>query len=243
MRSLHFTPAYLQKSERRTIFGLKYRQMLKDNPQTATVGDEDIPLQWIDRRNDIPNRTKLLGRTIDLMAQGEGKDWQNLPALMTGLKGSKAVPDEQTMSMIVRKAVRAGRVGVIVQCLQQSEHTGVTLKREEVLEKVIWGLHDVAQMNDWSEEAVQKALKSAKQVSLMLEMEEHGGGRFMRKRDPRTRPEVVGVFLELAAVYAYKHQDGKDVDGSVSVYAERLMGCIGGQAQVRSISAFAILMV
>ncbi|KAK4542289.1 hypothetical protein LTR36_006942 [Oleoguttula mirabilis] len=233
MRSKHFTPAYLHASERRLIFGTKNRQTLADNPQTVTVGDEDIELQWLDRRNDIPNRTTLFHRAIDLMAAGtDSKAWSNLPSLLAGLKGAGAKVEEKMMGKVVRKAVGAGRIAIVVQCLQQGGHTGMTLQSEQILEHVIWGLHMTAQRDgEWSEEAVLKALKAANQLGLLLETEEHGGGRYLREHDPRRRAEVLGVFLELAAVHAYKFQGGKDVDGKVKIYAERLLGCIDGAAQ------------
>ncbi|KAK5120812.1 hypothetical protein LTR85_005879 [Meristemomyces frigidus] len=231
MRNKHFTPAYLHASERRLIFGTKNKQTLADNPQTVTIGDEEVELQWMDRRKEIPNRTKLFHKAIDLMAAGEGKDWNNLPNLLAGLKHAGAKAEEKMMGKAVRKAVSAGRIGAIVQCLQQGEYTGMTLDIDEVLENVIWGLHVTAQREGWSEEGVLKALKAANQVGLLLETEEHGGGRHLREHDPRRRPEVLGAFLELAAVYAYKFQGAKDVDGKVKTYADRLLGCIDGAAQ------------
>ena len=235
MRTKHFIPAYLHKIERRLIFGTKNRQTLEDNPQTIPIGGEDIPLQWMDRRKEVPNRTKLLHKAIDLMAvEGESKDWLNLPALLTGLRHAHATPGPRAMGKIVRKAVEAGRMGSIVLCLQQANHTGMRLDVEEVLEGVVWGLHVTAQRDGWSEESTLKALKAANQVALLLESEEHGGGRHLRQNDPRQRPEVLGVFLELAAVHAYRYLDAKDVDGKVKTYAARLLGCIDGATQVRS---------
>lgn len=37
---------------------------------------------------------------------------------------------------------------------------------------------------------------------------------------------MVAVFLELAAVYSFKHQDGADADGKVKAYTERLLACL-----------------
>lgn len=233
MRTKHFVPAALHAPDRRLIFGTKHRQTLADNPQTVTVGDEDITLQWIDRRTEIPNRRKLFHQAIALMAEagrGEegGKEWANLPNLLIGLRGKV---EGRGMGKVVRKAVEAGRIGIVVQCLQQGAATGMTLDSEDVLENVMWGLHATAQRDGWTEEGVSKALKAANQVALLLETEEHGGGRLLSERDPRQRPEVLGVFLELVAVQAYRFQNGQDVDGKVKAYTERLLGCIDGAAQ------------
>ena len=234
IRTKHITPSYLRESERRLIFGTKFRQTLADNPQVATVGEEEVPLEWMDRTREIPNRTRLLNQAVDLMAQAESKDWQNLPALLTGLSYARSVPGEKRMERIVRKAVLAGRLDIVVQCLQQGEHSGMNLQVEGVLERSLWGLHHLAQTNEWGKEAMSKAMVYAQKLSNLMETKHHGGGWFLRQNDPRRRPEVIGVFLELAAVYAYKHLDGKDVDGSVMMYAERLMDCIHGKTQARA---------
>lgn len=227
MRTKHFIPAYVSKPERRLIFGTKNRQNLLDNPPTVSIGDEDIKLEWIDRLREIPNRTKLAHRALSLMAEGEAQGWMNLPALLTGLKKANKEPlSSELMEKVVRKAISCGRIGPVVQCLQQSHLTGMTLKREEVLQHVVCGLHATAQKDGWTQEATAKALKLANQVALMLEDEEHGGERHLRPHDPRQRPEILGVFLELAAVNAYKHQAGRDVGGKVKSYADRFMSCI-----------------
>ncbi len=166
------------------------------------------------------------------MTQGESKDWANLPALLIGMKSTGAKMEGGAMGRVVRKANNAGRLGAVIQCLQQVEHTGLTLKDEAVLSHVMWALHDLAQRDAWSAEATEKAMKWASLVGLLLETEEHGGGKTRRAGDSRQRPEVIGVVLELAAVRAYKHQGGKDIDGKVKMYTERLLACIGDQAQV-----------
>ena len=190
----------------------------------------------MDRRTDIPSRKKLIRQALNLMEKsgGDRKAWSNLPLMLVGLTHMDVKLDEKTMEMIVRRAVNAGRVDIIIQCLEQSRFTGMTLKREEVLRNVIWGLHSQAQRHNWSASAVHKGLAEARQLSLMLEAEEHGTGKVLARDDPRQRPEIIGVFLELAAVNAYKHQDKTDKGGVVAAYTTRLLSCIGEKAQPMS---------
>jgi hypothetical protein len=218
------------------IFGTKNRKLLEDNPQTVEISDEEIQLQWMDRRRDIPSRKGLIRQAVNLMEKsgGDRKAWSNLPPMLVGLAHIGVIVDEKMMEMIVRKAVNAGRLDIIIQCLEQSRFTGMTLKREEVLRNVIWGLHSQAQRNNWSASAVHKALAEARQLALMLEAEEHGTGRALTRDDPRQRPEIIGVFLELAAVNAYKHQDKTDKGGVLAAYTTRLLSCIGEKSQPRS---------
>ncbi|KAK3073348.1 hypothetical protein LTR53_005144 [Teratosphaeriaceae sp. CCFEE 6253] len=249
LRTQHLIPAYLRPPERRLIFGNKNRQLLADNPRNTVIGGEEIPLQWIDRRTEIPARRRMFVEAVESMvkAGADGKAWQNLPALLTGMKDlGRGTPEskagqrrsmagnslgEGSLGKVVRKASAAGRMGIVVQCLNQVAQTGLSLKHNEVLEPVLWGLRDAAAADDWSEANMDKADRLAEEILGMLEMEAHGGGKTMRPRDARRRPEVVAAFLELTAVRAYKFQDGKDTDGTVRMYVERLLSCIGKNPQ------------
>ncbi|KAI6959097.1 hypothetical protein KC367_g9110 [Hortaea werneckii] len=231
MRSTHFIPGYLPKQERRMILGRKYRQQLQDNPVTVNVADEEVNLEWLDREKDIPNRTDLFHRAIDLMASTN--NWTNLPSLLTGLKHSGAKLDEKALGKTVRKAASAGRIGIIIQCLQQSTNTGLTLRHEEVLQNVLWALHSTPQLTGWQdEEALLHSLKAANQIALLLETPEHNPyikttkNHILQPHDPRRRPEVLALFLELAAVYSWRFQAGKDTDGKVMTYTSRLLSIL-----------------
>lgn len=224
LREKHFIPAYLRKQERKMIFKQEFRQYLQDNPQTVYLGSEEIQLQWMDAKNDIPARRRLVNQAINLMAEGESSEWQNLPNLLRALnEGVKKPATSAQMEKIVRKAFQSGKFGVVLQCLTQAEKTGMTLKDERVLKSVIFGLHEMAEGSEWSEEVTGRGLRDAHQISLLLEREEHGTGGKLAPNDPRTRPEVLGVFLELAAVYAYKFGGAKDSQGLVKAYAGRLL--------------------
>lgn len=232
LRDKHLVPAALSRSERNLIFKPKNKQLLEDNPQVVTIGGEDIQLQWIDRTHDIISHRDLVPDAVNLMGKGEKRDWNNLPALLVGLHKAKLTPDDRMMGKIIRLATNSGRYGTILQCLHQAPNTGMTMQKEEVLAGVIYGLHHLAQHDGWSEASTSKAIRDANEVAMMLEDEDHGTGKFIRDNDPRRRPEVIGVFLELAAVYAWKFQGGKDVDGKVAAYAERLLSNISKAEQV-----------
>lgn len=172
----------------------------------------------------------MVKKALSLM-QGHD-DWRQLPGLLEGLHKSNSRPDLDFQEKIVRKAIQADQLGVVVICLNRSDLTGLTLKNEGILNLVIWGLHEYAQSAAWEEARVRKAIRYADEIAQMLEAEEHGTGRKIAQNDPRTRPSTIGVYLELAAVAAQKYQGGKDVDGSVRRYAERLMACINDSNQV-----------
>ncbi|KAJ9629787.1 hypothetical protein H2203_002168 [Taxawa tesnikishii (nom. ined.)] len=223
LRSKHFVPAYLNKRQRNLIFKDKFKTELENTPSYATLGEEEIPLEHIDRTRDIPARVPLLQQTVDLMQAPE--DWKQLPAILEGLHKAKAAVKTSFLEKTVRKAIQAGQLRTVLACLQKANATGLSLRNERILRLVIWGLHQEAQTESWDQEHLKKALQYANNVAQLLEQAQHGTGRTVLPNDPRTDPAVIGVYLELAAVNAWKYQDKKDTDGSVMKYAERLMSC------------------
>lgn len=240
MRAKHFIPAYLQPSERKLIFRDKNKQLLADNPQTATIDDEEVPLVWLDRRHEIPARRELTEQAITLMSKGSPKDWQNLPNLLIGIKhcrGRKEI-HPGVLEYSVRKAVAAGQLSILFRCLQQSRATGLSLKNQPNLTRMlVAGVHATASTASWSEEATSRALAEARQLSLLLETDAHGPGRTMKRDDPRRNPNIIGVFLSLAAAHAHLHSTpasaGTDKE-TVKAYVVRLLSTIGDQTQPRS---------
>lgn len=161
----------------------------------------------------------------------EQEDWRQLPGLLEGLHKGDSTPDSDFMQKIVRKAIQADHLGAIINCLNRSALTGMTLKDDAVLNLVMWGMHEHAQNAGWEEERIRKALRYGAEIAQLLEAEEHGSGRKLAPNDPRTRPAVIAVYLELSAVLAKKYQGGSDVDGSVKTYTERLMACFNDANQ------------
>lgn len=231
MRSLYFVPAYLPERERRLIYRPKNKQYLESFPQTYQMGDEDIPLQWIDRQKEIPARKSIINNILRLMREGERREWNNLPSLLEGLQqclrsAGSTKTDKIDFAKIVRLALLSHRMSIVLDCLVKSEKTGLTLQDGDVMGEVFWGLRSIPQKRGWSEGAMNKALEHAKRVANLLETEKHRASHAPNSAsmlDGRARPEVVGVLLELVAVQAYQHFDGQDTDGSVRAYAERLL--------------------
>lgn len=210
------------------------------------LGDEEIPLQWMDRRSEIPARDPLITKAINLMlASGTAGDWaQNLPALLQGLnEGVKKGASSSMMEKIVRKAAEKGALGSVLPCLQQASKTGMSLRDEGVLRSVVWGLRVSASRNGWLKGDVAKSIKDSNAVALLLESKEHGTKSVLAENDPRTRPEILGAWLELVAVYAFKFQEGKDTeDGLVRAYAERLVSRLSdGGVEVSAMRMWLVL--
>lgn len=184
----------------------------------------------MDRRRDIPAKRPLVKKALELMRQPE--DWKQLPSLLEGLAKGDGKSTIDLQEKIIRKAIEADQFSVILRCLRRSHAIGMTLKNDTVLSQVLWGLHRSAQLEDWDEKRLRKAIRQADELAQLLESDDHGAGKKIAENDPRTRPATIGVFLELAAVNSYKFYAGRDQDGSVKRYSDRLMACFQSSNEV-----------
>jgi hypothetical protein len=206
------------------IYKPKYEKLLATEPVTAEIGGEKFTLQHTNARKDVPSMKKALRQIFSLMK--EKKDWDNLPNLLQGLKHvGFQTPTVEWKKMFVRKAAKAGRQEVVLECLRRAEDTGMSLKEPEFVTTVMLSMHKKAVDSDWHEHQTAKALSWAQMVVSLMEDPKHAGSRTLDgENDPRLQPDVIGVLLALAAVRAVKHLESRDVDEKVAEYAARLLG-------------------
>ena len=204
------------------------------------IGGEELQLEHLGGWGVMPNRKKQLQHVLRLLKEGDPNDWNNLPSLLRGLHMMGKDPPPRVKARMVRLATERGRFGVILRCLNGANNTGLTLKDPEVLEQVIWSLRQIAQNGEWNEEATAKAIKDANEVASQLESDVHGTGRHLAQDDPRRSPYVLGIFLELASVYAWRFKGGEDDDGKVKAFADRLLSNIAEGVKVVRINVSAL---
>jgi len=230
MRENVFLPAHLSKPHQALVFGARHRKVLEDDPVTVEVSGESFRLKHIDRTKDQPGTAESLLKLISLMK--DKKDWDNLPIFLEGLRivGRKLKP--QYWEKLVRKAGQAGQQRTILECARRASRTGFVLKDLSLVREVMWWTQHRALSAGWTAQSTKKALTMAEQIADLLEDEKHCGGAFIRASDPRARPEVVGILLQLAAAHA-KLSGGKDKDGKVDIYAKRLLGTLARKANLR----------
>jgi hypothetical protein len=153
----------------------------------------------------------------------ETEHWNNLPRLLEGLKDCKRPLKKDQLQQMIGKAALANRIDIVIECARRVTDTGFRLKEPEVVRSVMWGLHVKAAQSDWAEKETGQALRLGEMVAEMLDDKQHAGGPIVGEDDVRRLPEVVGILLELAAVRASKHLEGKDADGKVATYAARIV--------------------
>ncbi|KXT03486.1 hypothetical protein AC578_1545 [Pseudocercospora eumusae] len=236
LRTKHFLPKYLHKSERRLIESPKNKQYLEENPQTTQIGGEEIELEWIDVAKR-PSEVPLCKKAFQIIFNSKDNSWENLPRLLraiaeTNPKGKGTTPlTRPELERIVRKAVEQSKLSVVLRCLQPNAGTGISLKGPRLVEALIVGVRQTALRSNWEENHVAIALERFQELMSLFEREEHGGGKYLRPGDARRRPEVLGTLLELAAVYTYKHGGGEDTNGVVKTYADRLLSILEADPQ------------
>lgn len=214
-------PSHLTSDQRNLIYKQRNHKSLITDPVIATLDGEEFTLRPINRRQDLPNLRKSLYAAAELM-KTKG-DWDNLPRLLEGLRhgGLKTTPN--ALTILSRKAGSAGRQDVLLECARQVEATGYRLYDSEVVRQTLWWFQAMAVDSKFEAEATKKALAWSEQIFEMMELPQHvGKGVKEGELDPRVQPQSVAILLELAAARASKHLDGKDVDGKVAKYAERL---------------------
>ena len=125
----------------------------------------------------------------------EGRDWQNLPGFLEGLKTAKRKLHPWQIEKMVRRANLAGRQGVVLECLRRVESTGVGLWDDNVVSEVMRGAVMKASQGAWSRDAVEKAAKFARDVWDLLHDPRHAA----KSRAQRARPEIIGILVQLEA--------------------------------------------
>ncbi|PQE08254.1 hypothetical protein CJF31_00009487 [Rutstroemia sp. NJR-2017a BVV2] len=220
-RSKLFLPAHLSEYDKRIIYSPKKSKSLLNDPKNVEIGGEEFRLEYIDRLVDEPQKRAGLRKVLNLMK--ETKHWNNLPRFLEGLKDCKRPLEKDQLQQMIGKAALANRIDIVIECARRVTDTGFRLNEPAVVKSVMWGLHVKAAQSNWAAKETEQALRLGEMVAKMLEDKQHAGGPIAGDDDVRRLPEVIGILLELAAVRASKHLEGKDADGKVATYAARIV--------------------
>ncbi|KAH7054314.1 hypothetical protein B0J12DRAFT_450177 [Macrophomina phaseolina] len=228
-RARLMVPAHLNLAQQHLVYRDAHRARLdpatNPEPYYSTVAGADVALEHLDRQRDIPAHWSVFSRALALAETRA--DWENVGRLLEGLRDAGVVLKDTWVQKFVREAGAKGQMHVVLRALQRAERTGVRLRSADVVERVMWEVRGVAARSGWGEAETDRAVVLAEQVVELMEREEHCGGRRVEKGDLRTLPFVIATPLELAAVQAVRHREGRDEEGLVKAYAERLCVNLG----------------
>ncbi|KAJ9207226.1 hypothetical protein DTO164E3_500 [Paecilomyces variotii] len=213
-----FVPFSLGIQQRKLIFRQKYSGRLEEEPVAVTIGDNE---QFLLRPMDHMTRPRKVEISDVVKLMKTTKDWQNIIPFLIGLRTAKRYLDNDRWEWLMRKAAEADALGIMLECAKQSEKTGLRLNDAGVAGKYFYGLHKKAQAADFKGPATTKALSLAQQAVQLMEAPEHVEHDIAK--DPRRRPAVIGVLLELSAARALNEFEGRDEGDQVASYARRLL--------------------
>ncbi|KUJ17495.1 uncharacterized protein LY89DRAFT_645016 [Mollisia scopiformis] len=228
LREELFLPSHLSDSQLQLVRKYKYRKQLETESTIATIEGEDFKLKPLKMRAQ-PSLTQSVGQALSMMR--EKKDWENVPSLLQGaataMKSHSTLSGEKwtyLLEQVLRRLGKAGRQNVVLECLRRGSDTGLTMSTRNLATRVFTCFGRKAYDNDFNAADTEKALLYAEQAAALMENLEHAGSTSLAgEEDPRLSPEVIGTLLQLAAVRASKHLQGKDEEGKVASYSEKLL--------------------
>jgi len=154
--------------------------------------------------------------------------WANFIGLLEGMKTAGRKWKPWQLERILRIAGDCGMAGIILEAARSAARTGIVLADVQVVREAFWGCRTKAVLEGWSEQGLESAVRYAEQFASLLEEERHAGRERLGDGDPRVQADIIGVVLELVAVKAEKFGQGKDRDGMVRVYVERVVPHLEG---------------
>lgn len=223
IRSRIFLPSHLRTPQRKLVFRKRHHALLRAEPFIVDVADESIQLEPLDATKDIPDSWKSMEQAMDLMRSNSG-DWTNLTGLLAGMHTAGRRFKSWQYEYVVRSAGDAGCGHVVVDAARAARRTGLVLRDLRIVREAFWTCRTKAVQEGWDGRSTAKALGWAEQLAGLLDDSAHCAQVGSTDvRDPRIQPDIIAVVLELAATRAERHLGGKDKDGKVRLYAERLI--------------------
>lgn len=230
-------PEHLTKSQQKLVYKQSSRAKLETEPVEVTIGDVTLPLEFLDR-NKLPDRLRCL---TEVIAKAETTaDWENVVRVVEGYHGAGVLVRPDWYDMVVRNLLENDHGDIVLRALQRVKVTGLRLSNYLVTFRLLRDCHDRAVRSDWDSEETSKALRYAQHVVELMENEEHHAipprkAAKMVQTDWRSRPFVVAVPSELAAVTAQKHSGDVDM---VKTLASRLVYALkqDGDATINSVA-------
>ncbi|KAJ8111963.1 hypothetical protein OPT61_g5567 [Boeremia exigua] len=217
-------PEHLTKEQKNLVFKQKLRGKLETEPVEVTIGDVTLPLEPIDSVIR-PSRWGSLKAAVD--QSKTTADWENVVRILEGYHSAGITAKPRWQEKVVRSLFKNGHHNIVLKALQRVKATGLRLSNPLVTYRVLKSAHDRAANSDWDAEETAKALRYARQIVELMEEEEHHAvqskGTKTAQADCRSRPFVVAVPTELAAIIAHKHDGDVEI---VKTLANRLVNAL-----------------
>lgn len=208
----------------------RHGPLLNDPGVTVTLpNDEDFKLKPM-RLEERPIKKKAIYDIKRILASTTDDDaWNNLIPFLEGMNTAKEPVRTRFLCQIARKAYEQGKYNIPQRCAELAKRTDFRLCYPGLANTIFLECHIRAAAAAFEGDELLAAAKQAEYIALILEREEHCGGRLKQYEvDARKSLVVVGVLLELAAAKAVHRHGSKDVDGTVAGYVAKLLTLTNG---------------
>ncbi|KAH6666881.1 hypothetical protein B0J14DRAFT_659449 [Halenospora varia] len=223
LRIQHILPNYLSKEQNDLVAKLKHKRTLELEPVVANIAGEEFRLEHVDPMTGKANSRDLFFDALALMK--ERKDWENLPLLLEGLhKGNSVLTGRvKFREMICFWCIKAGHVDIILECIRRSADTGMVIDSPKTAMGMMILLTEDAARNNYDSSSTKKALARAEQLMNLMEDPKNAKYYTDAAKDPRIRPELVGIALDLASRLSLCG-DSVGIENKVEDFAKKVLG-------------------
>ncbi|KAH8649639.1 hypothetical protein BGZ60DRAFT_534521 [Tricladium varicosporioides] len=223
LRIQHILPNYLSKEQNDLVAKIKHKRTLELEPVVANIAGEEFRLEHVDPMTGKANSRDLFFDALALMK--ERKDWENLPLLLEGLhKGNSVLTGRPRFrEMTCHRCIRAGYADIILECIRRSTDTGMVINSPKIAMSMMILLTEEATRNNHDNSSIKKALARAEQLMDLMEDPKNAKYYTNAAEDPRVRPELVGMALDLASRLSLSG-DGAGIDKKVEDFAKKVLG-------------------
>ncbi|KAL2256438.1 hypothetical protein VTK26DRAFT_1685 [Humicola hyalothermophila] len=213
-------PTYLPGEQRKRLYKPKFKQMLQHDPVTMEIDGVVHKFRFIDRMQ-LPNTKKLMKNA--LAAMKTPADLQNLPLLLEGCKRAHRKLDHHFYNQITRKVAGANNLPLVLEMIKAVDKTGFKLNTPDKICEVLLAIQEVAIRSRWNKDKTIRAIRQTQLILNLLETDKAHKPLHATKLPVHLNPHYLALRLHLVAALAVHHQEGKDVDGKVTKYAEQLV--------------------
>lgn len=218
-----FIPHSLPKRQRQSMFKQKHAHRLEEEPITVNISETEQYTLRPKRVFELPSK-KDASEVLNLMYAT--KDFRNLVPFMSGLWMAKFKMPEATWEGLIRKTRDVGKLSLILECARQADHTGLRLRNLEIVQRLFFEFHRIAQEADFVGPQTTKALSMAKQAADIMDADLPDHAYRNQASNPKNQPLVLATLLELSAAHAVNEAGGRDVDKQVMGYLRKLIASL-----------------
>lgn len=202
------------------MFKTKHAQRLEEEPITVNINEKEQFTLRPMSLDSLPTKQDSL-HVFHLMESNN--DFNNFIPFLRGLWMSDIRLSTNRWEYLIRKAARAGKLNLILECARQEPHTGLSLDKINLARRFFYELHVLAQEADFKGPATAQALRLAETAVRTMDWNDSSEKRVEPTKNPKNQPFVIGTLLELSAARSINDLGGKDENSEVLKYVNKLL--------------------